>query len=350
MNLMFVVLVGVLVVYLFHQEAPRNSPEAIALDGMHSLVLSDGRLLEYGDCGDPTGTVLLTVHGFSMTGAMFISPYFCHMAADFGLRMIAPSMPCFGRSDCYPMDRERKVSEWGEDMVQLLNHLGYDAPFYAAGTSLGCMHAAATAAHKTLGPRVKGLLLMSPTMPESHMGEVEEVNISWQTLLIKNLLGIPYIGEIVAEAMGNLPPMMKYEGIPDCKAALIRMGEVNSTYWDDVRNRTIADGVRATINTRRGLADNIRFLKTEWDFDFADVGVVRAGGRVVVTSCVADEVSPPSFQRWVAGQMVGAELVKVEGYWGHLHIIVEVRASILYICICLLNLTPSYTELFIFIY
>jgi len=323
-------LVGVLVVYLFHQEAPRNTAEAVALDGMHSLRLRDGRLLEYGDCGDPQGQVLITVHGFSQTGALFIAPYFCAMAADFGLRMIAPSMPCFGRSDCYPMDRVRKMSEWPEDVKQLLDHIGLgNAPFYAVGTSLGCVHAAATAAHAELGPRVKGLLLMSPTLPEKLIvgeGEVPEgkvqVHLGWKTRLTKQLLATPYLGEIFAEALGNAPPTLKFEAVPDCKAALERMADTNSAYWHDVRNRTIADSVRAVVNTHRGMHDNIRFLMGDWDFELEAIGVAKEG-RVLVTSCIADGTNPPPMQRWVARHIPGAELVMVGGEWGHLHIVVE---------------------------
>lgn len=77
---------------------------------MKYIRVFDGRLIEYSDCGDNNGDILLNIHGFGMTGKYYQDVSFhCEFAESRGLRLISPSMPCFGRSDCYPMNISRKL-------------------------------------------------------------------------------------------------------------------------------------------------------------------------------------------------------------------------------------------------
>jgi pimeloyl-ACP methyl ester carboxylesterase len=95
-----------------------------------TIKLADGRALGYAEFGDPSGTPVLFFHGFPasrLEGIALDTP-----ARAVGVRLIAPDRPGFGLSD---PKRGRSFSNWPDDVIQLVVHLGiYD--FAVLGTSL----------------------------------------------------------------------------------------------------------------------------------------------------------------------------------------------------------------------
>lgn len=103
------------------------------------LRLHDGRLLGYGEFGDPGGRPLLFFHGFP--GSRLQASLGAAAAARAGVRIIAPDRPGMGLSDFKP---GRALLDWPDDVVELADALGIDR-FVAAGVSGGGPYAAACA-------------------------------------------------------------------------------------------------------------------------------------------------------------------------------------------------------------
>ena len=154
-----------------------------------TFVLVAGRILEYTLCGDPHGEAILHIHGFGGTAlqvaqvhvkhfveASFVfdrlcamQPSMCEVYRRLHLHLVAPSIPGFGHSDSHPFGHTRRISEWADTMRQLLAQEKIDN-FYIAGTSFGCMHAAAVAA--AFPERVMGIALFTPTSPSEFDSEI----------------------------------------------------------------------------------------------------------------------------------------------------------------------------------
>ena len=93
----------------------------------------------------------------------------CEVYRRLHLHLVAPSIPGFGHSDSHPFGHTRRISEWADTMRQLLAQEKIDN-FYIAGTSFGCMHAAAVAA--AFPERVMGIALFTPTSPSEFDSEI----------------------------------------------------------------------------------------------------------------------------------------------------------------------------------
>jgi pimeloyl-ACP methyl ester carboxylesterase len=102
--------------------------------------LSDDRLLEAEEEGDPSG-LLLVFHNGSPSAAVPFSP-FDRAAIERGIRWVAYSRPGFGESTRHP---GRTVADCAGDVAALADHLGADR-FVTLGWSGGGPHALACAA------------------------------------------------------------------------------------------------------------------------------------------------------------------------------------------------------------
>ncbi|RFU20835.1 alpha/beta fold hydrolase [Geodermatophilus marinus] len=112
-----------------------------------SVRLRDGRTLAYAEWGDPDGRPVLGCHGSP-------SSRLEHHVEDpdayrrWGVRLVVPDRPGFGRSDPQP---GRRVLDWPDDAAQLLDHLDVDR---CAVLSLSGGAAYALACAHALGDRV----------------------------------------------------------------------------------------------------------------------------------------------------------------------------------------------------
>ncbi|MGY1710870.1 alpha/beta fold hydrolase [Geodermatophilus sp. SYSU D00758] len=116
-----------------------------------SVRLRDGRTLAYAEWGDPDGRPVLGCHGSP-------SSRLEHHVEDpdayrrWGVRLVVPDRPGFGRSDPQP---GRRVLDWPDDAAQLLDHLGVDRCAVlslsgGAAYALACAHALGDRVH-TIG-------------------------------------------------------------------------------------------------------------------------------------------------------------------------------------------------------
>ncbi|MGR7026940.1 alpha/beta fold hydrolase [Geodermatophilus sp. URMC 62] len=106
------------------------------------LQLRDGRTMAYAEWGDPDGRPVLGCHG---SPSSRLERHVDDPGAyrRWGVRLIVPDRPGFGRSDPQP---GRSVTDWPADVVQLLDSLGVDrfatlSLSGGAAYALACAHA-----------------------------------------------------------------------------------------------------------------------------------------------------------------------------------------------------------------
>ena len=95
------------------------------------LRLQDGRLLGYGEYGDPDGRPLFFFHG--TLGSRVQARGIAEAAAAGNVRIIAPDRPGFGLSDFKP---NRTLLDWADDVAELADALGLEQ-FGVVGLSGG---------------------------------------------------------------------------------------------------------------------------------------------------------------------------------------------------------------------
>jgi pimeloyl-ACP methyl ester carboxylesterase len=122
-----------------------------------TVTLPDGRALGYAEYGDPSGLPMLGFHG--TPGSRFMFGLAHPVAAELGIRLIAPERPGFGIST---YQRRRTLASYAFDIADFADRLGLSR-FAVAGISGGGPYAAACAA--LLPERVSALGIVSPVGP-----------------------------------------------------------------------------------------------------------------------------------------------------------------------------------------
>ncbi|MBS0242627.1 MAG: alpha/beta hydrolase, partial [Proteobacteria bacterium] len=118
------------------------------------MTLRDGRTLGWAELGDPRGRPVLAFHGAPACRLLFKPAG--EIAAEMGIRLIAPDRPGYGLSDAQP---GRTIADWALVAEELLDHLGV-ARLPLLAISGGGPYAVVTAA--LLGSRITALFLVSP--------------------------------------------------------------------------------------------------------------------------------------------------------------------------------------------
>ncbi len=144
---------------------------------MNTLTLSDGRVLAYDEYGDPDGAPVIFCHGFS--DSRLIRNPDETLTASLGVRIIAADQPGVGGSSPHP---GRTMADWGPDMEQLADHVGF-GQFAVAGHSGGGPHALSIARH--LPDRVTRGVLASPVGPFDQDGFAKMLVMSDLKLVVK---------------------------------------------------------------------------------------------------------------------------------------------------------------------
>jgi pimeloyl-ACP methyl ester carboxylesterase len=156
----------------------------------------DGHRLAYGELGDPDcarTTVLL--HGLLLSQKMHM-PLARTLAAR-GNRVVTLDLLGHGESD-RPVDMMRySMSQWGEQVIGLLDHLEIDQAV-VVGTSLGANVALETAA---LAPdRLRGMVIEMPVLDNALLA----CTIVFAPVMLATTFGLP-LARPVAQALAGLP-------------------------------------------------------------------------------------------------------------------------------------------------
>lgn len=129
---------------------------------MKTLTLTDGRKLTYDTYGDPGGVPVIFSHGFS-DSRLLRNPD-AELTASLGVFVAVADQPGVGGST--PVSG-RRIIDWGPDMEQLADHLGWEQ-FAVAGHSGGGPQTLAVAHH--MPDRVTRGALASPVAPADEPG------------------------------------------------------------------------------------------------------------------------------------------------------------------------------------
>lgn len=133
--------------------------------GDATVQLRDGRVLGYGEGGDPHGLPVLVFHGGA--GSRIIPDLWDRQAKQIGVRMIRPERPGFGLSTFQP---DRRIVDWPADVVQLVDAL--DLPQFAVtGVSGGCPYVLACA--RALPDRIVATGIVAGIGPLDREGALE---------------------------------------------------------------------------------------------------------------------------------------------------------------------------------
>lgn len=117
----------------------KTSPPANDLPDSQIITLRDGRVLGYGEWGDPEGKPVLYFHGYP--GARYEAMLVHEAALEAGVRFISLDRPGMGLSSFQP---GRRLLDWPDDVLELARALDLDR-FAVVGMSGGGPYAAACA-------------------------------------------------------------------------------------------------------------------------------------------------------------------------------------------------------------
>jgi pimeloyl-ACP methyl ester carboxylesterase len=235
----------------------------------HTVHLDDGRVLGYGEVGDPDGSPLIWFHG--TPSSRLEVTWLDDPAARAGWRLVAFDRPGHGLSSPV-VDPSADLSALASDVAALADHLGIDR-FTTVGYSGGAPFALATAA--ALGDRVAVVGLVSPWGPPDRPGAYAGVARSerwsddvarrwpWATRVQFAGLGavIRLAPKLVARLLGA-----KLEGSP-----------LLGSDTGSLASETIGPLREALRQGGAGAARDLHLIVSPWGFDPRDV---RAPVRV----------------------------------------------------------------------
>lgn len=232
-----------------------------------TIRLADGRTLAYAEYGDPDGRPVVAFHG--VPGSRLLWSAFDDLAADRGIRLVAPERPGFGHSSFQP---GRRLLDWPDDVTALTDHLGIDR-FGVTGLSGGGPHAVACVA--AIPERLHGVAVASTvTPPETH-----DRAPAFTRGLFDATRYVPGFSRSVFETAGwlarNSPSsfragLLSTAGQPD-----------RDLFEEPVGELLLRDAIEGFHQGGRGAAHDFPLLAEDWGIDFGalDVPITLFHGR-----------------------------------------------------------------------
>jgi pimeloyl-ACP methyl ester carboxylesterase len=230
------------------------------MDTDRLVMLPDGSLVSYRDVGSATGRPILYLHG-TPSSRMEASGHFCDMAAELGLRVLAPDRPGYGRTTF----TRYAVRNYPRQLVGLLEELNV-GEIGIVGVSGGGRYACACAA--SLGSRVNRLALVASTAPSNLEGVRETwsrqdrqlyllaIHAPW---LLRSLLAM--MAHRIHSDPQRVPELFNDLPVED-QAVLDR---------PDVRQLLAATMTEAFRQGTRGAVHDIGLEAQPWDVDLAAI-------------------------------------------------------------------------------
>jgi pimeloyl-ACP methyl ester carboxylesterase len=270
-----------------------------------SVVLPDGRVLEYWDGGAPNGSAVIFHPGTPVTRRL--GRWVAGSAVDAGVRLVAVNRPGYGGSTTAP--GRPSLLGVGRDTGALADHLGLDG-YAVVGSSGGGPYAVATAIADPGRVRALGVVggigpwraLDPPTvLPEDREGlallDAGDVTAAW-TLFRRQ----------ADDELGSLSVERVVE--------LIFADDASDLVHDERYREVWAENVREVQRNLDGdVFDNLAWGGT-WDVDPRDV---RAPS-ILWYGTVDMHTAHDTHGRWYADRIAGSELVVVPSR-GHIEVI-----------------------------
>lgn len=241
-----------------------RSESRVALPGRpdNVLRLADGRLLGYGDFGDPAGTPVMLFHGFP--GSRITAAIGHEAAARAAVRLIAPDRPGMGLSTFQP---RRRIIDWPSDVVELADALALGR-FAVGGVSGGGPYAAACAL--SLADRLSGAAIISGVGPFDGPDAASGMNRLNRTLftLARRAPWLARVPMLLAQLALRRPERAVDRSIaamPEADRVIIRRPEVRATF--------VSDFVEAFRGGVRGPAWELVLYARPWGFRLQDIAM-----------------------------------------------------------------------------
>lgn len=267
----------------------------------------DGSVIAVEVAGEPRGVPVLLCHG--LADSRLSARQLAHVAAELGLRVIAPDRPGCGGSD---PRRLRRLADWVQDAALVLDAMRVGSAA-VAGISAGGPFAAACAA--AMPDRVRSLTLISalgpPGWPTQGMalGERLSLEVSRRAPAFSGW----FLGRLAALARANPGLFLRVatSELPDADRRAIGQPTTQAAF--------LANYTEAFRRDSRGVAQDLRVLGQPWGFQLAAISVPTA-----VHHGEADTTVPPEHARRYAGAIPGARLHLHPGQ-GHFSILASAR-------------------------
>jgi pimeloyl-ACP methyl ester carboxylesterase len=273
-----------------------------------SVVLSDGRVMEYWDGGDPGGRAMIVHPGTPETRVM--ATWGHHAAVSAGVRLVSVNRPGYGGSTPLTQPSLLRV---GRDTAAMAAQLGLGA-YAVFGLSGGGPFAVATAVADPSHVRALGIIggigpwrvLDGPSKdPDGFtcvaIADGGDLAGAWDCM-----------HRDVVRAYGRLVELDDAARV-DTLLADISDG---SHLLDDERYRALwADNIRVVLQNVDGSTfDNLAW-GADWDVDPGDVAA-----PALLWYGEMDTPCPPAHGQWYADRIADADLVRLPGE-GHLDVI-----------------------------
>jgi pimeloyl-ACP methyl ester carboxylesterase len=269
-----------------------------------TVLLSDGRTLEYVDLGDPAGAPVLLCHGTPSTAGF--AAVVADAARDRGVRLVAPSRPGYGASTPTPPG----LASVAADALELADQLGLDE-LTAMGISGGGPFALALGV--AAPERIHSVFVHAGTAAYFELMPPSEEDAEERRAMA--ILGTGDVDEaaaaMTASADRDFGPM---RGLTDAEVgeALEAMVPAGESWLDSRPSARMAfnhDFSRA-IGTSAGYVRDVLSWGGAWDIDLA-----RIATPVRLVYGDSDAMVPRTHGEWLLALLPGAELVVVPG--GH---------------------------------
>jgi pimeloyl-ACP methyl ester carboxylesterase len=264
--------------------------------------LSDGRELAWAEFGARDGVPIVAFHG--STGSRHHFSGLSGVAADMGVRLIAPDRPGYGHSS---FDPARSYASWASDVGRLADHLGVER-LAVVGHSSGGPNAAGCA--RFLGDRLVGCAIVSGPAPP-------EANISKRRMVRSNRIAqriapvAPRLMSAMVEAglrQGARAPdkalAWMTRNLPVCDVAVVERPEIRAALRDDL--------VHPSATAGRAAVQDLQLELEPWGFSLREIAIAvhvwhgSSDRNVVVENGIyqADEIPDATLH-----------LVPREGHW-----------------------------------
>jgi pimeloyl-ACP methyl ester carboxylesterase len=267
----------------------------------------DGSVIAVEVAGKPDGVPVLLCHG--LADSRLSALQLADVAAELGLRVIAPDRPGSGRSDPRPL---RTIADWAQDAAQVLDAMRVDSAA-VAGISAGGPFAAACAA--ALPGRVRSLTLIAalgpPVWPTAGMAAGERLSLG--VARRAPAFGGWFLGRLAVLARSN-PRLFLRVATSELPAA-----DRRAIGQPAMRDAFLASYTEAFRRDSQGVAQDLRVLSQPWGFRLAAITVPTS-----VHHGEADTTVPPEHARRYAEAIPGARLCLHPGH-GHFSILTAAR-------------------------
>jgi len=287
--------------------ARRVSTDNITQKGHRFVQRPDDRLLEYTVVGPDDGVAVLHLPGFMCSAAQ--GRIWEKLATSLRVRVITPSFPGFGLSDCSPSSDSRKLHEFVDDVATVMDQEGCEQ-FHILSVSSGCSAGAMIA--REMPERVLNVLFGCPASPEAARSDWAPAPVSPR---LTRACQLPVVGDIIAWFLARcLSSEMRMSWVAGGDLTIRRLRAKDP----DMLQEVLRAQDDAVAHTHRGVCDNLGSFMEPPPVNISDLSPLCVSGRSVgITLATDDWANPPYMQQRWKEQLPDAVLIQVPAGYGH---------------------------------